>query len=66
MKEIGTQCPKGFVYFHYFASFFFWQQSSSETEDGGVYWRVNYERFHQHMRDQIIINAILRKFDKVC
>ncbi|XP_067831916.1 DNA-directed RNA polymerase III subunit RPC3 [Heptranchias perlo] len=32
--------------------------------DDGVYWQVNFERFHQHFRDQIIVAAVGSKLDQ--
>ncbi|XP_068616368.1 DNA-directed RNA polymerase III subunit RPC3 [Brachionichthys hirsutus] len=31
--------------------------------DEGIYWQVNFERFHLHFRDQAIISAIANKLD---
>ncbi|KAG8237751.1 hypothetical protein J437_LFUL014294, partial [Ladona fulva] len=31
--------------------------------DEKVYWRVNFDRFHQEMRDQIMISSIARRID---
>ncbi|XP_026226863.1 DNA-directed RNA polymerase III subunit RPC3 [Anabas testudineus] len=37
----------------------------SETHgDEGVYWQVNFERFHLHFRDQAIISAVANKLDQ--
>lgn len=37
----------------------------SETHgDEGIYWQVNFERFHQHFRDQAIISAVVNKLDQ--
>ncbi|KAM4736483.1 DNA-directed RNA polymerase III subunit RPC3 [Anableps anableps] len=37
----------------------------SETHgDEGIYWQVNFERFHQHFRDQAIISAVANKMDQ--
>jgi trans-2-enoyl-CoA reductase len=27
-------------------------------QDDGIYWKVNFDRFHQYMRDQLLISAI--------
>ncbi|KAJ3659248.1 hypothetical protein Zmor_010949 [Zophobas morio] len=32
--------------------------------DRGVYWTVNFDRFHQDMRDKLIVNAFTKKFDE--
>uniref|UniRef100_A0A1A7YM05 DNA-directed RNA polymerase III subunit RPC3 n=1 Tax=Iconisemion striatum TaxID=60296 RepID=A0A1A7YM05_9TELE len=32
--------------------------------DEGIYWQVNYTRFHQHFRDQAIISAVASKLDQ--
>ncbi|XP_017280456.1 DNA-directed RNA polymerase III subunit RPC3 isoform X2 [Kryptolebias marmoratus] len=32
--------------------------------DEGIYWQVNFERFHQHFRDQAIISAVANKLDQ--
>lgn len=32
--------------------------------DQGVYWTVNFDRFHQDMRDKLIVNAFIEKFDE--
>ncbi|MEQ2244899.1 DNA-directed RNA polymerase III subunit RPC3, partial [Ilyodon furcidens] len=38
---------------------------NSETHgDEGIYWQVNFERFHQHFRDQAIISAVANKLDQ--
>lgn len=37
----------------------------SETHgDEGIYWQVNFERFHLHFRDQAIIGAVANKLDQ--
>ncbi|XP_070542428.1 DNA-directed RNA polymerase III subunit RPC3-like [Ptychodera flava] len=33
--------------------------------DDGIYWSVNYDRFHQHIRDQIIIESVAVRVDKI-
>lgn len=35
----------------------------NEVKDN-IYWRVNYDRFHQDFRDEIIIKAITRRIDE--
>lgn len=37
--------------------------STEAREDAGIYWMPNFDRFHQDMRDKIIVDAIARKFD---
>ncbi|XP_069041093.1 DNA-directed RNA polymerase III subunit RPC3 isoform X2 [Lepisosteus oculatus] len=32
--------------------------------DDGIYWQVNFERFHQHFRDQAIVSAVASKLDQ--
>lgn len=32
-------------------------------KDAGIYWTVNFDRFHQDMRDKIIVDAVAKKFD---
>ncbi|CAK6973550.1 DNA-directed RNA polymerase III subunit RPC3 [Scomber scombrus] len=32
--------------------------------DEGIYWQVNFERFHLHFRDQAIIGAVANKLDQ--
>uniref|UniRef100_UPI0035901CF3 DNA-directed RNA polymerase III subunit RPC3 isoform X1 n=1 Tax=Myxine glutinosa TaxID=7769 RepID=UPI0035901CF3 len=32
--------------------------------DDGIYWHVNFERFHQFFRDQAIVSAVASKLDK--
>eukprot|EP00795_Rhopilema_esculentum_P006470 gene6470-11923_t len=32
--------------------------------DDGIYWHVNFERFHQHMFDQLLQSAIAEKIDQ--
>lgn len=32
--------------------------------DEGIYWQVNFERFHLHFRDQTIISAVANKLDQ--
>ncbi|XP_041373879.1 DNA-directed RNA polymerase III subunit RPC3-like isoform X2 [Gigantopelta aegis] len=39
-------------------------EGSSSVQDDVVYWRINFERFHQHFRDQAIIDAVSKKIDK--
>ncbi|CAI9717057.1 DNA-directed RNA polymerase III subunit RPC3-like [Octopus vulgaris] len=36
----------------------------SENNTDTVYWKVDFDRFHQHFRDQAIISAMLNKIDK--
>lgn len=33
------------------------------TSDSKMYWTVNFDRFHQDMRDKLIVNAFSKKFD---
>lgn len=33
--------------------------------DERIYWQVNFERFHQHFRDQAIVSAVANKLDQV-
>ncbi|KAE8750255.1 hypothetical protein FOCC_FOCC003063 [Frankliniella occidentalis] len=35
----------------------------ADAGDEGVYWRVNFDRFHQDFRDQIMVAAIARRID---
>ncbi|XP_059423533.1 DNA-directed RNA polymerase III subunit RPC3 [Carassius carassius] len=37
---------------------------NSERGDEGIYWQVNFQRFHLHFRDQAIINAVSCKLDQ--
>ncbi|XP_072139026.1 DNA-directed RNA polymerase III subunit RPC3 [Mobula birostris] len=39
-----------------------WDQES--PPDDGIYWQVNFDRFHQHFRDQAIIAAVSSKLDQ--
>ncbi|KAJ8289988.1 hypothetical protein GJAV_G00007470 [Gymnothorax javanicus] len=32
--------------------------------DMGIYWQVNFDRFHQHFRDQAIVGAVASKLDQ--
>lgn len=32
--------------------------------DKNIYWTVNFDRFHQDMRDKVIVNAFIKKFDE--
>ncbi|XP_064620498.1 DNA-directed RNA polymerase III subunit RPC3-like [Lineus longissimus] len=34
------------------------------NDDKKIYWRLNFARFHQHLRDQAIISAVSNKIDK--
>lgn len=36
----------------------------SECGDEGIYWQVNFQRFHLHFRDQAIISAVSCKLDQ--
>ncbi|XP_043972736.1 DNA-directed RNA polymerase III subunit RPC3 [Gambusia affinis] len=43
------------------------KRAKMDTEtygDEGIYWQVNFERFHQHFRDQAIISAVANKLDQ--
>uniref|UniRef100_A0A672FV41 DNA-directed RNA polymerase III subunit RPC3 n=1 Tax=Salarias fasciatus TaxID=181472 RepID=A0A672FV41_SALFA len=40
------------------------RMDSSAHGDEGIYWQVNFERFHQHFRDQAIISAVANKLDQ--
>uniref|UniRef100_A0AAQ6ADD0 DNA-directed RNA polymerase III subunit RPC3 n=1 Tax=Amphiprion ocellaris TaxID=80972 RepID=A0AAQ6ADD0_AMPOC len=41
------------------------QKMDSEAHgDEGIYWQVNFERFHLHFRDQAIISAVANKLDQ--
>ncbi|XP_057195970.1 DNA-directed RNA polymerase III subunit RPC3 isoform X1 [Triplophysa rosa] len=37
---------------------------NSEFGDEGIYWQVNFERFHLHFRDQAIVSAVVSKLDQ--
>lgn len=37
----------------------------NEVGDEGVYWRINFMRFHLHFRDQAIISAVASKLDQM-
>ncbi|XP_048009755.1 DNA-directed RNA polymerase III subunit RPC3 [Megalobrama amblycephala] len=37
---------------------------NNECGDEGIFWQVNFERFHLHFRDQAIINAVSCKLDQ--
>lgn len=40
------------------------QKGTNEPlKDAGIYWTVNFDRFHQDMRDKTIVDAIAKKFD---
>lgn len=38
--------------------------SNISLPDDQIYWRVNFDRFHQEMRDQIMISSITRRVDE--
>ncbi|KAG8010034.1 DNA-directed RNA polymerase III subunit RPC3 [Nibea albiflora] len=43
------------------------KKAKMDTEthgDEGIYWQVNFERFHLHFRDQAIISAVANKLDQ--
>lgn len=43
------------------------KQDAEGTEpppDDGIYWQVNFERFHQHFRDQAIVSAVANRMDQ--
>lgn len=40
------------------------QRPSKTHGDEGIYWQVNFERFHLHFRDQTIISAVASKLDQ--
>lgn len=42
-----------------------WIFGAQTHGDEGIYWQVNFERFHQHFRDQTIISAVANKLDQV-
>ncbi|KAG9345417.1 hypothetical protein JZ751_009964 [Albula glossodonta] len=37
--------------------------ASEPSGDDGIYWQVNFDRFHQHFRDQAIVSAVASKLD---
>lgn len=41
-------------------------QSNPKTQlpDTDIYWTVNFDRFHQDMRDKLIVNAFSKRFDE--
>nr|XP_029507895.1 DNA-directed RNA polymerase III subunit RPC3 isoform X3 [Oncorhynchus nerka] len=41
------------------------KMDSESCGDEGIYWQVNFERFHQHFRDQAIISAVASKLDQM-
>lgn len=40
------------------------KMDSNTHGDEGIYWQVNFERFHLHFRDQAIISAVANKLDQ--
>ncbi|XP_030745567.1 DNA-directed RNA polymerase III subunit RPC3 [Sitophilus oryzae] len=40
------------------------KDNSVELPDKNIYWTVNFDRFHQDMRDKIIVAAFNKKFDE--
>ncbi|NP_001086474.1 polymerase (RNA) III (DNA directed) polypeptide C (62kD) S homeolog isoform X1 [Xenopus laevis] len=40
------------------------KKDTEVSQDDGIYWQVNTERFHQHFRDQAIISAVSNKMDQ--
>ncbi|XP_035285696.1 DNA-directed RNA polymerase III subunit RPC3 isoform X2 [Anguilla rostrata] len=38
--------------------------ASAASDDMGIYWQVNFDRFHQHFRDQAIVSAVASKMDQ--
>lgn len=40
------------------------QKGIKKFSDKNIYWTVNFDRFHQDMRDKIIVTAFTRKFDE--
>lgn len=40
------------------------RQKLSNNSSKSIYWRVNFDRFHQYFRDQSIIKAVATRFDK--
>ncbi|PIO22644.1 hypothetical protein AB205_0152570, partial [Aquarana catesbeiana] len=40
------------------------KKDSDTSQDDGIYWQINTERFHQHFRDQAIISAVSNKMDQ--
>ncbi|XP_061172680.1 DNA-directed RNA polymerase III subunit RPC3-like [Saccostrea echinata] len=40
------------------------EDENQMDSDDGIFWRVNCERFHQHFRDQAIVQAISSKIDR--
>ncbi|XP_077989640.1 DNA-directed RNA polymerase III subunit RPC3-like isoform X2 [Glandiceps talaboti] len=41
------------------------EDAKEVAPDDGIYWSVNFNRFHQHIRDQIIIDTVSRRVDKI-
>ncbi|OWF46957.1 DNA-directed RNA polymerase III subunit RPC3 [Mizuhopecten yessoensis] len=39
------------------------KESAEVPKDDGVYWRVNFARFHQHIRDQTLVASTASKID---
>lgn len=39
------------------------ENSAVELPDSEIFWYPNFDRFHQDMRDKIIVNAFTKKFD---
>ncbi|XP_018593411.1 DNA-directed RNA polymerase III subunit RPC3 [Scleropages formosus] len=40
------------------------EDHSESSGDEGIYWQVNFDRFHQHFRDQAIVSAVAGKMDQ--
>ncbi|KAM3613939.1 uncharacterized protein V6R79_007376 [Siganus canaliculatus] len=40
------------------------KMDSDTHGDEGIYWQVNFERFHLHFRDQALISAVANKLDQ--
>ncbi|KAL4636168.1 DNA-directed RNA polymerase III subunit RPC3 [Arapaima gigas] len=40
------------------------KDQTEPSGDEGIYWQVNFDRFHQHFRDQAIVSAVASKMDQ--
>ncbi|XP_033750684.1 DNA-directed RNA polymerase III subunit RPC3-like [Pecten maximus] len=40
------------------------QEDTELPKDDGIYWKVNFDRFHQHFRDQVLVASAASKIDK--
>ena len=50
---LGKQKRRCVFYLHYFSLIAYLVSYSTQPVDDGVFWSLNYDKFHQHFQDRV-------------